>query len=71
MLAPLLADWDDGADIAERIVTTLVERPPLALGDEETIAAGVDATLDELRSLRDGSKDAIATIQAEERARTT
>jgi DNA mismatch repair protein MutS len=70
ILAVLLADWDDGADVANKIVTTLVERPPLALGDEETIAAGVDRTLDDLRALRDGSKDAIATIQAQERART-
>jgi DNA mismatch repair protein MutS len=70
LLSALLTDWDDGADIATRITTTLVERPPLTLGDEETIATGVDAALDSLRALRDGSKDAIATIQAEERART-
>ena len=31
---------------------------------------GVDAELDELRALRDGGKDAIARIQADERART-
>lgn len=70
VLADLLNDWDDGADIALRIVSTLVERPPIAIGDEETIAPGVDASLDEMRALRDGSKDAIATIQSNERART-
>ena len=31
---------------------------------------GVDADLDELRTLRDGGKDAIAQIQAKERTRT-
>ncbi|MBC8086650.1 MAG: DNA mismatch repair protein MutS [Phycisphaerae bacterium] len=70
VLAELLTDWDDGADVAQRITSTLVERPPIAIGDEETIAPGVDTALDEMRALRDGSKDAIATIQSNERART-
>jgi DNA mismatch repair protein MutS len=48
----------------------LVARPPLLIGDEDTIALGVDAALDELRAMRDGGKDAIATIQQEERQRT-
>jgi DNA mismatch repair protein MutS len=47
-----------------------VERPPLQLGDEATIAVGIDAELDALRALRDGGKDAIAAIQAAERTRT-
>jgi DNA mismatch repair protein MutS len=58
------------AAVSERIVHTLVERPPLAFGDEPTVASGVDTDLDELRELRDGGKDAIARIQAEERERT-
>ena len=70
VLAEMMAAWDDGADCAARITTTLVERPPLMIGEEDTIAPGVDAELDELRALRDGGKDAIATIQQEERART-
>lgn len=70
VLGALLDAWDDGADFAGRIVTMLVERPPIAIGDEEAIAPGVDASLDEMRALRDGSKDAIATIQSNERART-
>jgi DNA mismatch repair protein MutS len=70
LLGELARQWDDGADAAARLTSTLVPRPPLAIGDEATIAEGVDADLDALRALRDGSKDAIATIQAEERART-
>jgi DNA mismatch repair protein MutS len=69
-LARLMAQWDACATVASSVLTTLVERPPLQLGDEATIAAGVDAELDDLRALRDGGKDAIAAIQAEERART-
>ncbi|MGH7621716.1 MAG: DNA mismatch repair protein MutS, partial [Gemmatimonadaceae bacterium] len=62
--------WDDAAPLAARICDALVPRPPLAVGDEHTIATGVDAELDQLRTLRDGGKDAIARIQADERART-
>jgi DNA mismatch repair protein MutS len=70
VLSALLADWDDGADVAAEVTATLVERPPLQLGEDPTIAEGVDAELDRLRATRDGGRDAIATIQAEERART-
>ena len=66
----LMQQWDACAEMAASVRATIVERPPLQLGDEATIAAGVDAELDELRTLRDGGKDAIAAIQAEERART-
>ena len=70
VLVQLLTEWDDGADCATRLTHMLVERPPVAIGEEDTIAPGVDNELDALRALRDGGKDAIATIQAEERART-
>lgn len=70
VLGQLLAEWDDGADCAEQLTRMLVERPPLTIGEDDTIAPGIDSELDELRALRDGGKDAIATIQAEERART-
>jgi len=66
----LLSEWDDCAVEAQAIRNTIVERPPLTIGEEPTIAAGVDDDLDRLRSLRDGGKDGIANIQAAERART-
>jgi DNA mismatch repair protein MutS len=69
-VARLMSQWDACADVADQVRVTLVERPPLQLGDESTIALGVDAELDQLRALRDGGKDAIAAIQAEERTRT-
>jgi DNA mismatch repair protein MutS len=70
VLSLLVHEWDDFAELAHELQRVLVERPPLQLGDEPTIAVGVDAALDELRTIRDGGKDSIATIQAEERART-
>ena len=62
--------WDDCDDLCKEIQQILVERPPIAIGDEPSIRAGVDSDLDNWRGLRDGGKDAIARIQAEERART-
>jgi DNA mismatch repair protein MutS len=66
----LLAAWDPCAELSEAIVRTLVDRPPVAIGEEETVRDGVDPELDELRALQRGGKDAIARIQATERERT-
>jgi len=72
LLKGIVEAWDDCREIADTISQHLVERPPVALGGSEgdTIRSGVDSTLDELRALRDGGRDAIAQIQAAERART-
>jgi DNA mismatch repair protein MutS len=70
VLRELVDGWDDCPDVAAAITAALVERPPLAIGDEPTIAPGVDTELDELRALRDGGKEAIARIQSAERERT-
>jgi DNA mismatch repair protein MutS len=70
VLAALTAAWDDAAELTAEIRATLVERPPLAYGDGETVAPGVDAALDDLRTIASGGKDAIAALQTAERART-
>ncbi|HEX4469089.1 MAG TPA: DNA mismatch repair protein MutS, partial [Gemmatimonadaceae bacterium] len=70
LLARLLDGWDSCVDEARAIKATIVEHPPLSIGDEPTIAHGVDDQLDRLRTLRDGGKDAIANIQTSERERT-
>ena len=70
LLDGIVRQWDDCADIATEIRRVLVPDAPIAVGEEPTIATGVDAELDELRSLRDGGRDAIARIQAQERERT-
>lgn len=62
--------WDNCGDICGEIIQTLVDRPPVTIGEEPSVRSGVDTTLDEWRALRDGGKDGIARIQAEERART-
>ena len=64
------ASWETCPDICEQILQTLVDRPPIAIGDEASVREGVDSKLDEWRALRDGGKDGIARIQSEERART-
>ena len=69
-LGALMQRWDGCADIASDIIDTVVERPPVALGEEICIREGIDSALDEWRLLRDGGKDAIARIQMDERSRT-
>jgi DNA mismatch repair protein MutS len=72
LLGSIVSAWDGCGDIAESISRQLVDRPPIAIGSGEgdTIRPGVDRDLDDLRALRDGGRDAIAQIQAAERART-
>ena len=70
VLTDIVGAWDDCTDVAADIARTLVDDAPIAVGDQATIAAGVDAELDDLRALRDGGRDSIARIQAEERERT-
>ncbi|MGH7688151.1 MAG: DNA mismatch repair protein MutS [Gemmatimonadaceae bacterium] len=70
VLAAVLSDWDSCSELAIALSDTLVERPPISIGEDATIAPGVDTELDELHTLRDGGKEAIARIQFDERART-
>jgi DNA mismatch repair protein MutS len=69
-LHALDAGFDDLADIGAMLQAALVERPPAALGDGDTIRPGADAALDELRGLRDGGRHYIAELQTRERTRT-
>ncbi len=69
-LKPIVEGWDQCTDMVASITAALTERPPVVLGDEPTIRPGFDVDLDALCALRDGGRDAIARIQAEERSRT-
>ncbi len=69
-LAELERDFDLLADIAARLDAGLEERLPATLADGGVIRTGFDAGLDELRSLRDGGRQYIATLQQRERDRT-
>ena len=57
-------------DVTVRIAATIVAEPPLTLADGGAIAAGVDAELDELRSISRTGRQAIAAIEERERQRT-
>jgi DNA mismatch repair protein MutS len=57
-------------DVTALIETTLVAEPPLTLVDGGAIAAGVDAELDELRTISSTGRQSIAAIEERERQRT-
>jgi len=74
MTAPLwrqiTARLDTLEDVSGQIARTLVAEPPLTMADGGAIAAGVDAELDDLRSISTTGRQAIAGIEERERKRT-
>jgi len=58
------------SDLAGEIGGVLVDHPPAAVGEGDSIRSGADAELDATRDLRDGGKRFIAGLQARERERT-
>ncbi|HVN72804.1 MAG TPA: DNA mismatch repair protein MutS [Desulfomonilia bacterium] len=70
MLREVSEGLKDFAELRDKIVHTLVEVPPLRLMDGNVIAQGVDAELDELRSLRKDSRQWIASLEVKEREAT-
>jgi DNA mismatch repair protein MutS len=66
----LHAAIDELTELRQRIEGSIVAEPPILLNDGGVIAAGVDATLDELRDLNRNSKQYIAQIEDRERRRT-
>ncbi len=69
-LAGVVDEFDLLADLALALAAALAERPPATLADGEVIRPGYDAELDQLRDLRDGGRQYIATLQQRERERT-
>ncbi|HEV2290291.1 MAG TPA: DNA mismatch repair protein MutS [Gemmatimonadales bacterium] len=70
LLATIARNFDLLADLAARLSAGLSDRPPAVLADGDAIRPGFDAELDELRGLRDGGKNYIASLQERERGRT-
>jgi DNA mismatch repair protein MutS len=72
--APLWQSLSSRLDLLEeltaRIVATLIPEPPLTLAEGGAIATGVDAELDDLRNASQNGRQAIASIEERERART-
>jgi len=72
--AGLLREVNEGlnplGEVKDRIASTIVPDPPNRLLDGNVIAPGVDAGLDELRSLRRDSRQWIAALEAQERKNT-
>ncbi|MGB7137200.1 MAG: DNA mismatch repair protein MutS [Acidobacteriaceae bacterium] len=64
------ANLDTLDDLCAAIASTLVSDPPLTLAEGGVIAAGVDAELDELRSIGSDGRASIAAIEDRERRRT-
>ena len=65
-----LANLDTLADLHTTITTTLTDDPPLHLSDGNVIREGIDAELDELRTLSHSGRQSIAAIEDRERKRT-
>ncbi len=66
----IAARLDTLDEVTARIARTLVAEPPLTLADGGVIAAGVDAELDDLRTISTSGRRAIAAIEDRERQRT-
>jgi DNA mismatch repair protein MutS len=58
------------ADVSAELGAALAVRLPATLADGDVIRPGYDSELDELRSLRDGGRQYIASLQQRERDRT-
>ncbi|HEY7515423.1 MAG TPA: DNA mismatch repair protein MutS, partial [Vicinamibacteria bacterium] len=65
-----LKDLDPPGEVVEEIEATIVESPPASSREGGFVRAGVDATVDELRSVSEGGRATIAEIEARERERT-
>lgn len=70
LLQSLTKAIDPLHDLQERILGTLADHPPTTLAEGGVIRPGTSIELDELRTIRDGAVDFIASLQVRERERT-
>lgn len=70
LIASLLGELDDVADVRNLIASTLVDEPPASARDGGCIRDGVDPKLDEVRSISRDAKRLIADMEVAERERT-
>ena len=70
LVRSLAAELDDLADVRAQLEAALVDEPPALARDGGAIRDGVDAELDELRTISRSGKHQIAAMEDAERART-
>ena len=70
LLAGLFREMDLLEDLADLLERGLASDAPANLQDGGVIRDGFDADLDDLRQVRDGARDFIASLQSRERERT-
>jgi DNA mismatch repair protein MutS len=70
MLRELTVEQDPLADVAARIGASIADEVPQSLQDGGVIRDGFSLELDEVRAVRDGARDFIASLQTRERERT-
>ncbi len=70
LIASVVAEMDELADVRDAIDRTLVDDPPAQVRDGRVIRDGVDPDLDDLRRVSHGGKASIAALEDAERART-
>ena len=70
LIKSLLAELDDLSDMRASLDATLLDEPPAVARDGGVIRDGVDAGLDDLRSISRSGKQRIAGMEEAERART-
>jgi len=70
LITNICADLSGFEDLVERIGTTLVNDPPLAIKEGGMIRSGVNAALDEIHDASTNGKQWIARLQETERERT-
>lgn len=70
LVRSLLAEIDDLADLRDAIDQTILDEPPALAREGGMIRDGIDAELDDLRSISRSGKQRIAEMEEAERART-
>ena len=70
LVRSLVAELDDLIDVRDRIERTLIDDPPALVREGGFTRDGVDAALDELRTISRSGKQVIAQLEERERART-
>jgi DNA mismatch repair protein MutS len=70
LVRSLLAELDDLAELRDELDRTLIDEPPAVARDGGMIRDGVDAALDDLRTISRSGKVNIAQMEEAERART-